>query len=236
MAKVLCWRNPDDYMPDSLRDKARFKNPNNKVYLEGIVTEDLRFEYKFNNVSYYKTAIQVKRPTGETDKIPIIMSESLATEKLEPGAVSKFVRVYGEYQSRNNEDMYGGKHVSLYVFVKQINAFERKEQALKGDVPNAVYLKGRVCKCPEIRGAEANIISIVLEVPRAEGITKHNDYINCVGLGKNANLARKLKYGDTVEIFGIIQSRKYLKKDNPDLPQGEYKTAYNVVIKLLFKC
>ena len=60
VAKELYHRNPADYVPDSLRNKEKFKNPNNKVYLEGRIVEDLQIEYEFNNVKYYKTMIVVK--------------------------------------------------------------------------------------------------------------------------------------------------------------------------------
>ena len=232
MAKELYHRNPEDYVPDSLKSREKFKNPNNRVYLEGRIVEDLQIEYEFNNVKYYKTMVVVKRINGTFDKIPIVMSDSLAMEKFHYYVLDKYVKVAGEYQSYNKEDEFGKKHVLLYVFVKHIEVFSGKEKIEKGDTGNAIFLRGRVCKEPVVRGENQDIVNIVLEVPRAKGITTHKDYINCVYMTKNSTISRKLKYDDLVEIYGIIQSRRYLKKDEPN---GVYKTAYNVLIKRIFR-
>ncbi|NJD02359.1 MAG: single-stranded DNA-binding protein [Ruminiclostridium sp.] len=194
---------------------------NNMVTISGKVVSSIEFSHEVYGEGFYYFMLDVPRLSESCDKIPITISERLASkDKLEIGTVIEVEGQFRSYNSYNNE----GNRLLLTVFARDITFLE-DEKKIKN--PNQIYLNGFICKRPIYRTTPfgREITDLLLAVNRPYN---KSDYIPCIAWGRNARFSERLTVGDNIKVWGRIQSRTYQKK----LESGEVltKVAYEVSI------
>ncbi len=201
---------------------------NNHLVLVGKVTSDKKFSHEIYGESFYIFDLEVARLSGNSDIIPITISERLILEKeLEIGdkvAIEGQFRSYNSYENEKNR-------LILTVFAKDIKYLsEEDEENSSEKVSNEVTLIGYICKKPIYRQTPfgREISDILLAVNRAYN---KSDYIPAIAWGRNARFCQNIEVGTKVKITGRVQSRNYEKKFDDGTTQT--RTAYEVSISSL---
>ncbi len=194
---------------------------NNMVTISGKVVSSVEFSHAVYGEGFYYFMLEVPRLSESNDKIPVTISERLASkDKLEIGTVIEVEGQFRSYNSYSNE----GNRLLLTVFAREITFLE-DEKKIKN--PNQIYLNGYICKRPVYRTTPfgREITDILLAVNRPYN---KSDYIPCIAWGRNARFSENRMVGDNIKVWGRIQSRTYQKK----LDSGEIMTkiAYEVSI------
>lgn len=194
---------------------------NNKAYVSGRILTKATFSHEIYGEGFYEMHVGVKRLSGQTDVLPITISERLIeANKLEIGSD---VNAFGQFRSYNKL-VDGKSKLMLTVFIREILT-ENNEQN-----PNSVALSGYICKPPIYRTTPFNreIADILLAVNRAYN---KSDYIPCIAWGRNARFVKNLQVGEKIALTGRIQSREYTKKLSET--ESRVMTAYEVSINRL---
>lgn len=191
----------------------------NQVNLVGSVASDFVCSHSLYNETFYIFTLSVKRQSGQSDNIPLLVSERLID--VSKRCVGQCVCVRGEFRSHNQHDA-DKNRLKLYVFVNSIEFTEDNDNV------NDAFLEGYICKQPIYRHTPLGreIADVMLAVNRAYG---KSDYIPCILWGRNAYYVRNLSAGSSLRVAGRIQSREYVKND-------EIKTAYELSVNLLELC
>ena len=194
---------------------------NNMATISGKVVSNVEFSHEVYGEGFYYFMLDVPRLSDSSDKIPVTISERLASrDKLEIGTVIEVEGQFRSYNSYNND----GNRLLLTVFARDITFLE-DEKKIKN--PNQIYLNGFICKKPIYRTTPfgREITDILLAVNRPYN---KSDYIPCIAWGRNARFSERLSVGDNIKVWGRIQSRTYQKK----LESGEIltKVAYEISI------
>ena len=201
---------------------------NNHLLLMGKITSDKRFSHEIYGESFYVFDLEVERLSGNSDIIPITVSERLIVP--EELTIGKEVIIEGQFRSYNSYENERNRLV-LTVFAKEIKFVENdtksEEDEREEKVSNEVVLTGFICKKPIYRQTPfgREISDILLAVNRAYN---KSDYIPAMAWGRNARFCQNLDVGTKVRITGRVQSRNYEKK----LEDGTTQTrvAYEVSI------
>ena len=156
--------------------------------------------------------LQIIRDSGSVDLIPILF-------KANQIEVDSFVSVKGQFRSRDI-NVNGKLKVELYVYVQEM--FQVKSSAYV----NNIYLTGYICKSPTIRNTPSGkqISDLLIACNYNKDKTA---YIPAIAWGKYARKSGKYPVGAKIEIFGRLQSRKYMKEINGNF---EEKTAYELSV------
>ncbi len=201
---------------------------NNHLVLVGKVTSDKKFSHEIYGESFYIFDLEVPRLSGNSDIIPITISERLILEKeLEIGdkvAIEGQFRSYNSYENEKNR-------LILTVFAKDIKYLSQEDEEDSSEkVSNEVTLVGYICKKPIYRQTPfgREISDILLAVNRAYN---KSDYIPAIAWGRNARFCQNIEVGTKVKITGRVQSRNYEKKFEDGTTQT--RTAYEVSISSL---
>lgn len=194
---------------------------NNMVTISGKVVSNVEFSHEVYGEGFYYFMLDVPRLSDSSDRIPVTISERLASkDKLEIGTIIEVEGQFRSYNSYNNE----GNRLLLTVFARDITFLE-DEKKIKN--PNQIYLNGYVCKRPIYRTTPfgREITDLLLAVNRPYN---KSDYIPCIAWGRNARFSENRAVGDNIKVWGRIQSRMYQKK----LESGDIltKVAYEVSI------
>ena len=203
---------------------------NNYLTLVGKVTGEKRFSHEIYGERFYVFNLEIPRLSGNSDIIPITVSERLIKEEtLQEGhqlLVKGQFRSYNSYENNKNR-------LILTVFAKDIIEVEEKEEdeenemVKKDTITNEVVLVGYICKKPIYRqtpfGREISVI--LLAVNRAYN---KSDYIPCIAWGRNARFCQDIEVGAQVKIVGRVQSRQYEKKHEDGTV--ETRVAYEVSV------
>lgn len=194
---------------------------NNMATISGKVVSNVEFSHEVYGEGFYYFMLDVPRLSESSDRIPVTISERLASkDKLEIGTIIEVEGQFRSYNSYNNE----GNRLLLTVFARDITFLE-DEKKIKN--PNQIYLNGFICKKPIYRTTPfgREITDILLAVNRPYN---KSDYIPCIAWGRNARFSERLSVGDNIKVWGRIQSRNYQKK----LESGDVltKVAYEVSI------
>ncbi len=194
---------------------------NNKVYLKGEIVTEAKFSHEIYGEGFYEMEVMVKRLSGQSDVLPVTISERLIESKnLKIGSE---ICALGQFRSYNKQ-VDGKSKLMLTVFVRELLDFDY------GKNPNNIALLGYICKPPIYRTTPFNreIADILIAVNRAYN---KSDYIPCIAWGRNARFVKNLTVGEKIAISGRIQSREYQKK----LSETETKlmTAYEVSVSKL---
>jgi single-stranded DNA-binding protein len=194
---------------------------NNQIRLAGTVVSDKTFSHEVYGEGFYSFDLEVPRLSDTSDIIPVIVSERLLSGF--DFYVGQKVVIDGQYRSYNNMVNEKNKLV-LTVFVKEIRLQVEEDQNQNS---NEIILNGFICKKPIYRTTPfgREIADILLAVNRAYN---KSDYIPCIAWGRNARFCQNLEVGQSVKVFGRIQSRQYEKK----LEDGssEIRRAYEVSV------
>lgn len=184
---------------------------NNHIVLVGKVTSDKRFSHEIYGEKFYVFDLSVPRLSGNSDIIPVTISERLMVNGELP--LNTKVTVEGQFRSYNSYGE-GRNRLVLTVFAKNVTLLEDQEnevEAKKDFISNEVTLIGYICKKPIYRQTPfgREIADILLAVNRAYN---KSDYIPCIAWGRNARFCSKMAVGTEVKMTGRIQSRMYEKK------------------------
>lgn len=190
---------------------------NNQVYLSGQIASAPEFSHEIMGEKFYDTTVSVERLSGQSDVIPITVSDRLMEgQNFEIG---NLIGLIGQFRSYN-KIVDGKSKLVLRVFVREL--CECDENA-----PNVIELEGYVCKPPVYRTTpfKREIADLLIAVNRAYN---KSDYIPAIALGRNARYASTFDVGDKIHLVGRIQSRIYQKS----LDDGtiEERVAYEVSI------
>lgn len=200
---------------------------NNHIVLVGKVTSEKKFSHEIYGEKFYIFDLSVPRLSGNSDIIPITISERLMIDGDLP--VGTKITVEGQFRSYNS---YGeGKNkLVLTVFAKNVELLEDQEsevEARKDFVSNEVTLIGYICKKPIYRQTPfgREIADILLAVNRAYS---KSDYIPCIAWGRTARFCENMEVGTEVKVIGRVQSRQYEKKYEDGTVEN--KVAYEVSV------
>lgn len=200
---------------------------NNHIVLVGKVTSEKKFSHEIYGEKFYIFDLSVPRLSGNSDIIPITISERLMVNGDLP--VGTKITVEGQFRSYNS---YGeGKNkLVLTVFAKNVELLEDQEsevEARKDFVSNEVTLIGYICKKPIYRQTPfgREIADILLAVNRAYS---KSDYIPCIAWGRTARFCENMEVGTEVKVIGRVQSRQYEKKYEDGTVEN--KVAYEVSV------
>ena len=194
---------------------------NNKVYILGEVLSKAVFSHEVYGEGFYEMNVSVKRLSGQTDILPITISERLIeSKKLEIG--SKICAI-GQFRSYN-KIVDGKSRLMLTVFIRELCEDEYPQN------PNNIALYGYICKPPIYRTTPfaREIADLLIAVNRAYN---KSDYIPCIAWGRNARFVKNLAVGEKIALTGRIQSREYTKKISET--ESRVMTAYEVSVSRL---
>lgn len=204
---------------------------NNYLTLVGKVTGEKRFSHEIYGESFYVFNLEIPRLSGNSDIIPITVSERLLKEEtLQEG---KKLLIKGQFRSYNSYENEKNRLI-LTVFAKDIveleeNEVEEEENEIvkKETTTNEVVLVGYICKKPIYRQTPfgREISDLLLAVNRAYN---KSDYIPCIAWGRTARFCQNLEVGSQVKVVGRVQSRTYEKKHEDG--SVETRIAYEVSV------
>ncbi len=197
---------------------------NNKVYLNGEIVTQARFSHEIYGEGFYEMDILVKRLSGQSDILPITVSERL----IEKGnlKIGSTLSAIGQFRSYNKQ-VDGKSKLMLTVFIREILEYNYYKN------PNIIVLTGFICKPPIYRTTPfcREIADLLIAVNRAYN---KSDYIPCIAWGRNARFVKNFQVGERVILSGRIQSREYQKKISEN--ETKIMTAYEVSISKLAIC
>ncbi len=203
---------------------------NNYLTLVGKVTGEKKFSHEIYGERFYIFNLEIPRLSGNSDIIPITISERLIKEDtLQAG---KKLLVKGQFRSYNSYENEKNRLI-LTVFAKDVaeleeNSEEEENEMVKKDIiTNEVVLVGFICKKPIYRQTPfgREISDILLAVNRAYN---KSDYIPCIAWGRNARFCQNLEVGTQVKVVGRVQSRMYEKKHEDGTVEN--RVAYEVSV------
>ena len=202
---------------------------NNYLTLVGKVTGEKKFSHEIYGERFYIFNLSIPRLSGNSDIIPITVSERLIKEDtLQEG---KKLLIKGQFRSYNSYENEKNRLI-LTVFAKDIMEVEENEEeendiVRKDIITNEVVLVGYICKKPIYRQTPfgREIADLLLAVNRAYN---KSDYIPCIAWGRNARFCQNLEVGTQVKVVGRVQSRTYEKKHEDG--SVETRVAYEVSI------
>ena len=202
---------------------------NNSLILVGRVADDKKFSHEIYDEKFYTFNLSVARLSGNTDLIPITISERLFKD--EDLTIGNQIKIEGQFRSYNT---YENEKNRLYltVFVKEFELLEEQDEDIdsKDELTNEISLVGYICKPPIYRQTPfgREISDILIAVNRAYN---KSDYIPCIAWGRNARFCSKMEVGTEIKVTGRIQSRSYEKKHEDGTV--EERVAYEVSISNL---
>ena len=199
---------------------------NNHIVLSGEVAGAPEFNHEIYGEKFYVFPLMVSRKSGNTDTLPIMVSERLVDLAGIQSGIN--VQVSGEIRTYNQKLNESSKaRLIISVFARELSFVEPEEN--DEDI-NAVVLKGYICKQPNYRKTPLGreICDVLLAVNRPYG---KSDYIPCIAWGRNAGYAEGLEVGTSMSIHGRLQSRNYTKRLSED--ECEERVAYELSINKL---
>lgn len=189
----------------------------NKAGVFGVIEREIEFSHEVFGENIYETQIEVLRYSKAVDHIPLLIPERLITSSLQKDV---YVKVIGEFRSRNRHDDDGSSHLDLYLWCKSIKLSDDFE-----DPTNMISLNGYICAPPNYRttplGRKITDLRVATNLKYGKSA-----YIPCIAWNKNAIYAKSLQVGNLVKLFGRIQSRDYFKSS-----ENIQKTAFEVSIE-----
>lgn len=192
----------------------------NIVEICGQIVGEFVFDHEVYHEKFYRNLVEVKRSSGVSDVIPIVVSEKLLD--LSYSWDGEFVELHGQYRSWNRYREDGTKKLELYVFVEHGSAVEVLEDK------NYIELSCVIVKEPKYRTTPKGrtVADVIVAANRAYGKT---DYIPLIFWGRNSHYISTLEVGTRISIVGRIQSREYRKQ----IGENEYETrvAYEVSVQ-----
>ncbi len=177
----------------------------NKAWLEGEVVEGFELNHSTHEIKMYTAKMEVERTSGFVDNIYIIASDKVMSKFEQHDMRGKRIQVGGKVISRRSKSE-GKHHLSMLVMAE----FILVEPLKKCPNTNMIYLLGTIQKAPiyRITPLGRRISEFMLRVEKGYG---HFAYIHCIAWGDYARFSQSLAIGNTIELFGRMQSRSYWK-------------------------
>jgi len=174
----------------------------NYVELCGVAAGRPVFSHTSRSEQFFQFPMEIDRLSGTTDRINIIVRETLLSSLEPPDTPECKLLVTGELRSFNNKSGEGSRLV-ITVFAREITFCGLEDS-------NIVRLTGTLCKSPILRATPMGreICDLMLAVNRRYG---RSDYLPCIAWGTKAKEASLWNIGTVVSLTGRIQSRKYIK-------------------------
>jgi len=197
---------------------------NNSVVIIGKIMTELEFSHQIYGEGFYTFALEASRLSDVSDLLPVTISDRI-TDKNDL-SVGTLIKIDGQIRSYNSFVEAERKNkLILTVFARDVK-IGLDESDLKQN-PNEVQLNGYICKPPIFRTTPfgREIADILVAVNRSYN---KSDYIPCIAWGRNARFASRLTIGESIRIWGRMQSRGYQKKSEDG--QTLERTAYEVSI------
>ena len=173
---------------------------NNYTRLVGAMAGRPVLSHSARGEDFYCFPLEVVRLSGAADNINIIVrAEQLAA--LEAAEQEKLC-VVGQLRTFSNRRGVGAKLV-ITVFAKELFFCDEPDC-------NEVYLRGTLCKPPNLRTTPMgrDICDLMLAVNRHYG---RSDYLPCITWGARACETALWDVGTRVSLEGRLQSRSYIK-------------------------
>lgn len=194
------------------------KSITNNVFLRGKVSSEFQFSHNENKDCYYMSEIEIKRTSGYTDRIPVMVSNKTYILP----KVGSHVCVKGHFHSYK-QNITGRNRLMLKVLALEIMYWNKKAEETD---ENRIYLDGFICKQPVCRKTPMG--RYIADVCVAVNLShNHSDYLPCIFWGKNARDVSHLPVGCSIQLWGRIQSRKYFKETKE---KREERIAYEVSV------
>lgn len=173
----------------------------NVVQLAGKLVE-LKVIWATNDIVICEGNLQIIRDSGVSDYIPILFDNTSGSIKID-----SFVRLTGQFRSRDIPKEDGKIKVQLYVYVNYITELAEPVYT------NEIELNGYVCKKPILRNTPSG--KQITDLLIACNYSKDKSaYIPVIAWGREARKSGKYAIGTKVKLDGRIQSRKYTKQIN----------------------
>ena len=193
----------------------------NQVTLRGLAEDAPALSHENHGESFYRFTLRVPRLSGQEDRLPVLVGESLLLQQpVQPGM---HLTVFGQLRSFNNRSGEGSRLV-ISVFARML--------AESGEEPcNRIFLSGTVCKPPVLRRTPLgrSICDVMLAVNRRYG---RADYLPCIAWGQVALEVGEMTVGQRLALEGRVQSRCYSKVLQDRVEQ---RTAYEVSLMRLLQ-
>ena len=186
----------------------------NQLTVRGTLASPPEFSHENHGRSFYRFTLKVPRLSSAIDVLPVIAGAELM-ERISPEEKC-MITVTGQVRSHNIR-IDGKRKLLIFIFATDI-CFE------DGEPRNEISLEGILCRDPVFRRTPLGreICDVMLAVPRG---ARRTDHIPCILWGQTARHISSCKTGDTVSIFGRLQSREYTKLTEAGPVR---KTAYEV--------
>ncbi len=194
---------------------------NNMIRLRGEIVSGLSYSHESYGEYFYIVSLAVKRLSGRTDILPLMVSDLLIDE--EKDYLGRSVEAEGQFRSYSFGE-YNRTRNRLYVFVTELFFPDACDEEPDW---NKVFLDGFLCKAPlsRVTPLGRKITELMLAVGRHYGKA---DYLPCIVWDRKATASADLPVSTHLRVWGRLQSREYMKQ----LPEGEYttRTAYEVSV------
>ena len=192
---------------------------NNKVNIIGKFVSGFTSSLEVAGEVVYRVDVAVKRLSGQTDVIPLMIPERLIDMQRDYRGCD--METIGQFCSYNRHEGIK-KRLILFVSVQEINFVDEFTDCRKN---NQILLDGYLCKNPIYRKTPLGreIVDLLLAVNQPSG---KSDYIPCIAWGRNARFASEFKVGTRLRVWGRIQSREYVKRLSEN--ECENRVAYEV--------
>ena len=188
----------------------------NQITVRGQLCELPEYSHENHGKSFYRFFLDIPRLSGNSDRLPVIISEQLL-HTLDPNGGS-WITVTGQIRSHNIRTG-TSRHLLIFIFATGILSED-------GPACNDVILEGPLCKDPIYRRTPLGreICDAMLAVPRT---FRRADYLPCIFWGRTAEELSNCRTGDHVRIMGRMQSRSYTKhtENGP-----EERVAYEISV------
>ncbi len=197
---------------------------NNKIILNGVVSDKPTVAYKKNLDIMYEMKIKVQRLNNTYDELNIVIADKII-KNLDLN-IGDIVDIFGELRTYNIKEDKKNK-LKVVVYAKRINEVDKITNK------NIVQVEGFICKEPvyRITPLGRKIGEFILAINRDYFYYEFNkniiksSYIPTLGWETNAKYISSLNIGDKVKCEGRLQSRKYKKIENE---LSTEKTAYEL--------
>lgn len=188
----------------------------NLAIMCGNIVDRPQLSHTIAGSDMYSCRMEIPRLSGVVDEIPLLFSSNFL------GAMQGHVSLEGRLRGYTRQEQ-EKRRLHLMVLVKQIQSQTPPEN-------NLVELHAQLYKEPIYRQTPLGreIADLLLRVPRERG---GYDYIPSIVWGGCARFSRQLSVGDTLHVFGRMQSRLYTKQLDDGL--FEEKTAFELSINRL---
>ena len=197
------------------------EHTNNRITLRGSLQNLPEFSHENHGKFFYRFPLSIRRLSGQTDLLWIIVSAGQLTGLLP--LTGRRLEVTGQLRSFNNRSQQGRRLV-LSVHVQSL-------LPCQGEPCNRILLSGRLCKTPILRRTPLgrSICDLMLAVPRRYSRT---DYLPVIVWGRLALEAAGLPVSAPVTLEGRIQSREYTKvTDNGPCQRIAYEVSVMQFLK-----